>query len=259
MTIITTIFTAFCLTIVLLSVSSGGNEQGEPTRFNPAFTLADIENVIINNIMEDRDSVKVDPQYFPAIYEGLKTSIYPTPGENYECEPTRKAVIQLKNGKKYSMIYHVQCNAPEYFLRESEEEKAIRLFNLRLKKILMAIEISHLKVRFVRMQRHGDNDIVVISSTTENVYLGGTKSSLSDGKGQQYEIKGELTEDGRVELSIAVTNRRQKDGNSTDQRKAEVNKSFLFGAEELNVEGSAHVVSSVPGELLVMTCEPQLL
>ena len=220
--------------------------------YEPAFTLADIENVIIHNIMEERDSVKVDSRYYPAIYKGLKASTEPTPDEFYECEPTRKAVIHLKNGTKYSMIYHVECDAPEYFLQKSEEGKTVRLFNLYLKKTLMALELSSLKVHLVRMQRRSENDMAVISSTTVNVYLDKRTSSLNDGEGQHYEIEGELTKDGRIELSIAVTNQRM-DGSSS-----EVNMTLLFGPEDLKSEGSAQVLSVTPGELLIMICEPLL-
>jgi hypothetical protein len=258
-TIVAPIYAAFFLLTILLSVSFGGNEQEEPMRFEPSFTLADIENIIIENIMDERGRVKVDPRHFPSIYEGLKTSTYPRTGEVYECEPTRKASIQLKNGSKYSMTYHVQCNAPEYFLQKPEEEKAVRLFNFCLKKTLMALELPGLKVRFVRMQKHGHNNLVVISSVTANAHLGGTTSGLNDGKGQLYELKGERTEDGRVELLITVTHHMKDNSKHTDERKSELNKTFLLGPQDLNVEGSSHVVSSTPEEILLLICEPQLL
>ena len=258
MRLITPIFAVCCYMITFSPLSLGENKQEERMPFEPPFTLADIENVFINNLMEKRDNVKVDLQHYHAIYKGLKASMYPTSGEEYECEPTRKVVIHLKNGIKYSIIYHVECNAPEVFFRESEEGKEVRLFNLHLKKTLMALELSHFKIRFVRMQRPIDNDMAVISSTTENVHFDGITSSLNDGEGQHYEVEGELTKDGRIKLSITVTNQRQMDGDRTNKKKAEVKKTLLFGQEDLKTEGSAHVLSVPPDEFLIIICEPQL-
>jgi len=243
------------LAVCAESLAAGREER---PKFVPAFKETDIEQITIMDGMGKRKLATIAKEYWSDIYEDLGASRHLAKGERPECLHTRRTVIRLRDGREYALTYHAQCGAREVVLRQLPESKVEHLDNLALKKRLLALEVTHLRLRFVRTIWKGQHEVEAVTTAVDNAYLGMTSEGLDDRRGQYYKMTVERGPDAAIRLSLTVTNYKQRNGHWVDEGKKERSKSFVFRPGDLNLKGMARVVDSTPDELLVMTCEPKL-
>jgi hypothetical protein len=245
---------------VVLGVSCDPSAESAEAveRFKVPFSADEIEQVSIKEGHPGKTLTKVEEKHFGAVHRALDCHVLSAKRSSFPCEFTRSAVIRLKGGQEYELGYHAQCSSPEVAIRKLPRGRSKRLGSTSLKRMLMALEVTGLKLRFVRTIWKEPNVVASVTTTVEENVLASTSGGLSDRDGQYYKIRTKFTPEACFQISLVVTTYKMVDG-LWDKASAHKEEMTLdLTPDKLDLDGSVHVIRSTAEELLVVVCEPTL-